>query len=88
MTGQNPPGRPTALTPAVRDQLRAMVRGGVTLEAAATAAGVSPRSVRRWRARDQLNLDQALAEAELALVVAVGRVCAAVVARGGVDARA
>jgi hypothetical protein len=61
----------------VRELLERMVRAGATFESAATAAGVSARSVRRWRAAGELELEpaqaaleQALGEAALVLTLA------------------
>jgi transposase-like protein len=44
-------GRPTLLGPEVADALVAEVTAGALLEDAARAAGVSPRTLRSWRAR-------------------------------------
>ena len=69
-------GRPLGaarLTPGVETRIRSMLRCGTSLEVAARTAGVSARSVRRWRARGELDLDRELAAGELQLAAVVSR---------------
>lgn len=85
VSGQKCRDRPTALTEAVAQQLKPMVRAGLTLEAARTAAGVSPRSVRRSRAHGRLDLERELAAGEVKLAPGDIAVSAAVVAGGRLE---
>ena len=50
-----------------------MLRSGMALEVAAQTAGVSSRSVRRWRARGELDVDRELAAGEMQLAAVVSR---------------
>jgi hypothetical protein len=69
----NNPGRPSKLTPALAEQMRVLVRAGVSIEAAAAAVGVTSRSVRNWRASGRLDLDREVAEVGAALNAAMAR---------------
>jgi hypothetical protein len=44
-------GRPTKLTPQIADGLVSAIANGATLDAAADAAGIAPRTIRGWRRR-------------------------------------
>jgi transposase-like protein len=44
-------GRPTKLTPELGDQLLAQLAGGARLAEAASASGISARTLRSWRQR-------------------------------------
>jgi transposase-like protein len=48
---KRPRGRPTKLTPELRDQLLAQLAAGAGLAEAATASGISARTLRSWRQR-------------------------------------
>jgi transposase-like protein len=48
---KRPRGRPTKLTPELRDQLLAQLATGAGLAKAATARGISARTLRSWRQR-------------------------------------
>jgi transposase-like protein len=52
VTGRNSRGgRPTKLTPELRDQLLANIAAGVGLAEAASTSGISERTLRAWRQR-------------------------------------
>jgi transposase-like protein len=52
VTGRNSRGgRPTKLTPELRDQLLANIAAGAGLAEAASASGISERTLRAWRQR-------------------------------------
>jgi hypothetical protein len=63
------PGRPRLLTPLLIERLVLAVERGATLEQAAVEAGVGSRSLRRWRASGQRELDGLSAEARLVLAL-------------------
>jgi hypothetical protein len=60
-------GRNRLLTPDLAEELAGKVAAGVTLEQASAELGLSSRSVRRWRAEGERELDGLSAEAKLAL---------------------
>ena len=51
LTSENGGGRPTTLSPEIRDAIVSNVGAGATLEVAAAARGVPPKTVRNWIAR-------------------------------------
>jgi transposase-like protein len=62
-------GRPRLLTPALIERLVAAVERGASLEAAAAEVGIGERSLRRWRAIGERELDGLSAEARLVLAL-------------------
>jgi hypothetical protein len=70
-----PGGRPTKLTPAVTAEIAAELEGGATLAEAASAAGVSVRTLRAWRERawSRLPEDRPHVQLERRVQEALGR---------------
>jgi hypothetical protein len=62
-------GRPRLLTEAMIERIVAAVELGLSLEAAARSAGVSPRSFRRWTREGRRELDGLSPVARLVLAV-------------------
>ena len=62
-------GRPRLLDETLLAQIGADVALGLSVEVAARAAGVGPRSLRRWRAQGQRELAALSPEARLALAL-------------------
>jgi hypothetical protein len=60
-------GRPSKLTPELADRVALSVELGLSRQAAARSSGIDPRSLRRWIARGQRELDALSPEARLAL---------------------
>jgi hypothetical protein len=78
------PCRPRLLDPALAEALITFAEAGLTIEDAAHAAGVAPRSLRRWRAEGQREIDALSTEARLALAFGQARASGA---RNGIDWR-
>jgi hypothetical protein len=62
-------GRPRLLTPLLIERLTLAVERGATLEEASREVGVTSRSLRRWRAIGERELDRLSAEARLVLAL-------------------
>jgi hypothetical protein len=60
-------GRKRVLTPDLVEELAANLAAHATVEEACSASGLSPRSVRRWRAEGERELAELSPQARLAL---------------------